>query len=59
MFLENIGGLAMALLGASLAVGLSCVGSAKGTGIAGEAGTGMLCEDPGKSGKVILDWTKK
>ena len=38
MFLENIGGLAMALLGASLAVGLSCVGSAKGTGIAGEAG---------------------
>ena len=54
MFLENIGGLAMALLGASLAVGLSCVGSAKGTGIAGEAGTGLLCEDPSKSGKVMV-----
>ena len=35
MFLENIGGLAIALLGSGLAVGLSCVGSAKGTGIAG------------------------
>ena len=35
MFPENIGGLAMALLGSSLAVGLSCVGSARGTGIAG------------------------
>ena len=43
-FLESFGGLALALLGASLAVGLSCVGSAKGTGIAGEAGTGLLSE---------------
>ena len=54
MFLENIGGLAMALLGSGLAVGLSCVGSAKGTGIAGEAGTGLLCQDPSKSGKVMV-----
>ena len=54
MFLENIGGLAIALLGSGLAVGLSCVGSAKGTGIAGEAGTGLLCEDPAKSGKVMV-----
>ena len=54
MFLENIGGLALALLGSGLAVGLSCVGSAKGTGIAGEAGTGLLCEDPSKSGKVMV-----
>ena len=54
MFLENIGGLAVALLGSGLAVGLSCVGSAKGTGIAGEAGTGLLCEDPSKSGKVMV-----
>lgn len=49
-----LGGLALALLGAALAVGLSCVGSAKGTGIAGEAGTGLLCEDPSKSGKVMV-----
>ena len=54
MFLENIGGLAIALLGSGLAVGLSCVGSAKGTGIAGEAGTGLLSQDPSKSGKVMV-----
>ncbi len=54
MFLENIGGLAFALLGAGLAVALPCVGSAKGTGIAGEAGTGLLCEQPEKSGKVMI-----
>ena len=54
MFLENIGGLAMALLGSGLAVGLSCVGSAKGTGIAGEAGTGLLCQDPSKFGKAMI-----
>ena len=54
MFLENFGGLALALFGSGLAVALSCVGSAKGTGIAGEAGTGLLCEDPSKSGKVMV-----
>ena len=53
-FLESFGGLALALLGSGLAVGLSCVGSAKGTGIAGEAGTGLLAEDPAKSGKVMV-----
>ena len=53
-FLGSIGGLALALLGAGLAVGLSCIGSAKGTGIAGEAGTGLLSEDPSKSGKVMV-----
>ncbi len=53
-FFEQIGGMALALLGAGLAVGLSCVGSAKGTGIAGEAGTGLLSQDPSKSGKVMV-----
>ena len=53
-FLDSFGGLALALLGSGLAVGLSCVGSAKGTGIAGEAGTGLLSEDPSKSGKVMV-----
>ena len=53
-FLDSFGGLALARLGAGLAVGLSCVGSAKGTGIAGEAGTGLLSEDPSKSGKVMV-----
>ena len=53
-FLGQIGGMALALLGAGLAVGLSCVGSAKGTGIAGEAGSGLLSQDPSKSGKVMV-----
>jgi len=54
MFLENLGGMAIALLGAGLAVGLSCVGSAKGTGIAGEAGAGLLAQNPSMSGKVMV-----
>ena len=49
-FLGNIGGLALALLGAGLAAALSGVGSAKGTGIAGEAGAGLLC-DPASSAR--------
>lgn len=53
-FLGQIGGLALALLGAGLAVGLSCVGSAKGTGIAGEAGAGLVSEDPSKFGKAMI-----
>ena len=53
-FFEAFGGLALALLGSGLAVALSCVGSAKGTAIAGEAGTGLLSEDPSKSGKVMV-----
>ena len=53
-FLNSIGGLAFALLGAGLAAALSGVGSAIGTGIAGEAGAGLLCEDPSKFGKVMI-----
>ena len=45
-FLGSWGGLALALLGAGLAAVLSGIGSAKGTGMAGEAGTGLLCQDP-------------
>ena len=54
MFLENFGGLALALLGAGLAAVLSGIGSAKGTGLAGEAGTGLLCADPSKFGKIMI-----
>ena len=53
-FIEYFGGTALALLGAALAAALACVGSAKGTGIAGEAGAGLVSEDPGKSGKVMI-----
>ena len=54
MFLEQFGGMALGLLGAGLAAALSGVGSAIGTGIAGEAGAGLLCEDPSKFGKVMI-----
>jgi V/A-type H+-transporting ATPase subunit K len=53
-FFEAFGGLALALLGAGLAAVLPGIGSAKGTGIAGEAGTGLLCQDPSKFGKVMI-----
>ena len=53
-FLNAIGGNAIALLGAALAAGLACVGSAMGTGITGEAGAGLVTEDPGKFGKVMI-----
>ena len=53
-FFGSIGGGALALLGAALAAALACVGSAKGTGIAGEAGAGLVAEDPSKSGKALV-----
>ena len=53
-FLNAIGGYALGLLGAGLAGFLACFGSAKGTGIAGEAGAGLVSEDPGKFGKVMI-----
>ena len=53
-FFEAFGGMALGFLGAGLAAALCCIGSAKGTGIAGEAGTGLLCEDPNAFGKVLI-----
>lgn len=53
-FFEAFGGLALALFGAGLAAVLSGIGSAKGTGIAGEAGAGLLCQDPSKFGKIMI-----
>lgn len=45
---------AIGMLGAGLAVALAGAGSARGTGIAGEAGTGLLCQDPTKFGKIMI-----
>ena len=53
-FLNTIGGYALGLLGAGLAALLAGIGSAKGTGIAGEAGAGLVSEDPSKSGKALV-----
>lgn len=47
-------GLFFAILGAALAVALSGIGSAKGVGLAGEAGAGLLSEEPGMFGKVLI-----
>lgn len=47
-------GLALAILGAALAMGLAGSGSAIGIGIAGEACAGVTTEDPKKFGKLIL-----
>jgi len=44
----------IALLGAALAAGLAGMGSAKGVGMVGEAGSGLLTEDPSKFGKVLI-----
>ena len=40
--------------GAGLAAVLSGIGSAKGTGIAGEAGAGLLAEDPSQFSKCMI-----
>ena len=53
-FFDSFGGLAIGFLGASLACGLSCAGSARGCGTAGEAGANLLCDDPGAFGKVLI-----
>ena len=50
----DFGGLALGFLGASIAVGLCCAGSARGCGYAGEAGSGLLSEDPSAFGKVMV-----
>ena len=44
----------LALLGAGLAAALAGMGSAKGVGIVGEAGAGLLSEDPSKFGKALI-----
>ena len=53
-FFADFGGLALGFLGSGLACGLSCTGSAKGTGLAGESGIGLLGEDPSYFGKVMI-----
>ena len=53
-FLEQFGGIGLAFLGAALAVGLCCVGSARGTGMTGEAATGLLSEAPEHFSKCLI-----
>ena len=53
-FINAYGGLGLAFLGAALAVGFSCAGSGKGTGIVGEAAAGLLSEQPESFGKCLV-----
>ena len=53
-FTSIFNGYAIGLLGAGLAAGLACSGSALGTGYAGQAGAGLVSEDPGKFGKAMI-----
>ena len=50
----NSFGIVLALLGAALAALMAGIGSAVGVGMAGEAAAGVVTEDPGKFGKVLL-----
>ena len=53
-FFAQFGGIGLAFLGAALAVGLCCVGSAKGTGMVGEAATGVISEAPENFSKCLI-----
>ena len=52
-FFDNLG-LFYALLGAALAVLMAGAGSAIGVGIAGQAASGVMTEDPSKFAKVLI-----
>ena len=47
-------GVALALLGAAIAALFAGVGSAIGVGIAGQAASGVMSEDPSKFAKVLI-----
>ena len=51
---QAFGGDALAILGAALAAIIAGMGSAKGVGTVGEAAAGVVSEDPGKFGKVLI-----
>jgi V/A-type H+-transporting ATPase subunit K len=53
-FLNQFGGIALAFLGGGLAAVLCCIGSAKGTGMTGEAAAGLLSEDPSQFSKCLI-----
>lgn len=47
-------GVALTILGAAFAAGIAGLGSSVGVGLAGEVGAGVLTEDPGKFGLVLM-----
>ena len=53
-FFEAFGGIGLAYFGAAIAVTLCCIGSAKGTGMVGEAATGVISETPEHFSKCMI-----
>ena len=51
---ESFGGIGLAYLGSAIAVAMCCVGSAKGTGMTGEAATGVIAETPEQFSKCMI-----
>ena len=51
--MENLG-IVLAVLGAAFAAGFAGVGSARGVGLVGEAGAGLLTEKPDSFGRVLI-----
>lgn len=51
--MDNLG-IAFAITGAVIAALFSGIGSAKGVGLVGEAGAGVVSVDPGKFSKVLI-----
>ena len=47
-------GLIFVIIGAALAAALPGIGSARGTGMVGQAAAGVITEDPSKFGKVLI-----
>lgn len=47
-------GIVFALLGAAIAVSLAGMGSASGVGVAGQAASGVVAEDPAQFAKVLI-----
>lgn len=47
-------GVPLGFLGGALAVGLACCGSARGVGMVGQAGAGLLSVDPNKFSRVLI-----
>lgn len=52
--IAKYGGMLIGILGSGIAAVVCCVGSAKGTGIAGEAGAGLLREKPDLFSKALI-----
>ncbi|NMB33164.1 MAG: V-type ATP synthase subunit K [Clostridium sp.] len=53
-FIQNFGGDLLAILGAAIAFVLAGIGSSRGVYMAGEAGAGVITEEPGRFGAVMV-----